>query len=122
MTNGIGGVELAMAGGTNVNMNLAPKGSGLILAPVGYDMSSGADGALATKEYVDDKASTSGSSGTRRVAFTANGSSSFTIGTMANIAGKDYYVSRILAKVTTAFVGCDELVVSDGTSYSNDNN
>ena len=116
VTNGIGGVELAMAGGTNVNMNLAPKGSGLILAPVGYDMSSGADGALATKEYVDDKASTSGSSGTRRVAFTANGSSSFTIGTMANIAGKDYYVSRILAKVTTAFVGCDELVVSDGTS------
>ena len=116
VTNGIGGVELAMAGGTNVNMNLAPKGSGLILAPVGYDMSSGADGALATKEYVDDKASTSGSSGTRRVAFTANGSSSFTIGTMANIAGKDYYVSRILAKVTTAFVGCDELVVSDGTT------
>ena len=116
VTNGIGGVELAMAGGTNVNMNLAPKGSGLILAPNGYDMSSGVDHALATKEYVDDKASTSGSSGTRRVAFTANGSSSFTIGTMANIAGKDYYVSRILAKVTTAFVGCDELVVSDGTT------
>jgi hypothetical protein len=116
VTNGIGGVELAMAGGTNVNMNLAPKGSGLILAPSGYDMSAGADHSLATKEYVDDKASTSGSSGTRRVAFTANGSSSFTIGTMANIAGKDYYVSRILAKVTTAFVGCDELVVSDGTT------
>ena len=116
VTNGTGGVELAMAGGTNVNMNLAPKGSGLILAPNGYDMSSGADHALATKDYVDDKASTSGSSGTRRVAFTANGSSSFTIGTMANIAGKTYYVSRILAKVTTAFVGCDELVVSDGTT------
>ena len=29
---------------------------------------------------------------------------------------KTYYVSRILAKVTTAFVGCDELVVSDGTN------
>jgi len=35
---------------------------------------------------------------------------------MANIAGKTYYVSRISAKVTTAFVGCDELVVSDGTN------
>jgi hypothetical protein len=116
VTNGTGGVELAMAGGTNVNMTLAPKGSGIILAPVGYDMSSAADGALATKEYVDDQSATSGSSGTRRVSFTANGSSSFTIGTMANIAGKTYYVSRVSAKVTTAFVGCDELVVSDGTN------
>ena len=116
VTNGTGGVELAMAGGTNVNMTLAPKGSGIILAPVGYDMSSAADAALATKDYVDDKASTSGSSGTRRVSFTANGSSSFQIGTMANIAGKTYYVSRVSAKVTTAFVGCDELVVSDGTN------
>jgi len=116
VTNGTGGVELAMAGGTNVNMNLAPKGAGIILAPNGYDMSSAADHALATKEYVDDKASTSGSSGTRRVEFTANGSSSFTIGTMANISGKTYYIKRITAKVTTAFVGCDELVVSDGTN------
>lgn len=116
VTNGTGGVELAMAGGTNVNMTLAPKGSGIILAPSGYDMSSAADAALATKEYVDDKASTSGSSGTRRVSFTANGSSSFTIGTMANISGKSYYVSRVLAKVTTPFVGADELIVSDGTN------
>ena len=116
VTNGTGGVELAMAGGTNVNMTLAPKGSGIILAPSGYDMSSAADAALATKEYVDDQSATSGSSGTRRVSFTANGSSSFTIGTMANIAGKTYYVSRVSAKVTTAFVGCDELVVSDGTN------
>jgi hypothetical protein len=35
---------------------------------------------------------------------------------MANIAGKTYYIKRITAKVTTAFVGCDELVVSDGTN------
>jgi len=97
-------------------MNLAPKGSGLVLAPSGYDMSSGADHALASKGYVDTKASESGSSGTRRVSFSANGSSSFTIGTMANTAGKSYYVSRVLAKVTTAFVGCDELVVGDGTN------
>jgi hypothetical protein len=117
ITNGIGGVELAVAGDTtNVNLNLAPKGSGLILAPSAYDMSSGADHALASKGYVDTKASESGSSGTRRVSFSANGSSSFTIGTMANIAGKTYYIKRITAKVTTAFVGCDELVVSDGTN------
>ena len=116
VTNGIGGVELALAGGTNINMNLAPKGSGLVLAPSGYDMSGGADHALASKGYVDDKTATAGAAGTRRVSFTANGSSSFTIGTMANIAGKAYYVSRVLAKVTTAFVGADELVVGDGTN------
>ncbi len=79
-------------------------------------VSSAADEALATKDYVDDKASTSGSSGTRRVSFTANGTSSFQVGTMANTAGKSYYVSRVLVKVTTAFTGADELVVSDGTN------
>ena len=92
------------------------KTTGIILAPSGYDMSSAADEALATKDYVDDKASTSGSSGTRRVSFTANGTSSFQVGTMANTAGKSYYVSRVLVKVTTAFTGADELVVSDGTN------
>jgi len=116
VTNGIGGVELSMAGGTNVNMTLAPKGSGMILAPVGYDMSGAAASSLSTKAYVDSKASESGSSGTRRVSFTANGSSSFTVGTMANIAGKAYYVSRVMAKVTTAFTGADELIVGDGTN------
>ena len=116
VTNGTGGVELAMAGGTNVNMTLAPKGSGIILAPSGYDMSSAADESLATKEYVDSQSATSGSSGTRRVSFTANGTSSFQVGTMANTAGKTYYVSRVLVKVTTAFTGADELVVSDGTN------
>jgi hypothetical protein len=105
-----------MAGGTNVNMNLAPKGSGLVLAPSGYDMSGGVDHALASKGYVDSKAANAGAAGTRRVSFTANGSSSFTIGTMANISGKTYYVSRVTAKVTTPFVGADELVVSDGTN------
>jgi hypothetical protein len=35
---------------------------------------------------------------------------------MANIAGKTYYIKRITAKVSTAFVGCDELIVSDGTT------
>jgi hypothetical protein len=117
ITNGIGGVELAVAGDTAaINLNLAPKGTGLILAPSAYDMSSGVDHALASKGYVDSKAANAGAAGTRRVSFTANGSSSFTIGTMANIAGKTYYVSRVTAKVTTAFVGCDELVVGDGTN------
>ena len=41
--------------------------------------------------------------------------SSFTVGTVP-VSGKSYYVSKITAKVTTAFVGADELIVSDGTN------
>ena len=79
-------------------------------------MSGANDYALATKKYVDDSASSSVDFGIRRVSFTANGSASFTVGTVANVAGKSYYVSKVTAKVTTAFVGADELVVSDGTN------
>ena len=116
-TNGTGGVELASKGtSTDVNITFSPQGDGIILAPNAYDMSGANDYALATKKYVDDSASGSVDFGIRRVSFTANGSASFTVGTVANVAGKSYYVSKVTAKVTTAFVGADELVVSDGTN------
>ena len=51
-----------------------------------------------------------------RTSFAANGSSSFTVGTVANVSGKSYYVSKVTVKVTTAFVGADELLLSDGTN------
>ena len=116
-TNGTGGVELASKGtSTDVNITFSPQGDGIILAPNAYDMSSANDYALATKKYVDDSASGSVDFGIRRVSFTANGSASFTVGTVANVSGKSYYVSKVIAKVTTPFVGADELVVSDGTN------
>ncbi len=116
-TNGTGGVELSAKGdSTDVNITFAPKGDGIILAPNLYDMSGASDYALATKKYVDDAASSSVDFGIRRVSFAANGSSSFTVGTVANVSGKSYYVSKVTAKVTTAFVGADELIVSDGTN------
>ena len=117
MTNGTGGLELSAAGtSTDVNITLAPKGDGLILAPSGYDMSGASQGhALVTKDYVDS--STAGSDDrVLRTAFAANGGSSFTVGSVANVAGKSYYVSKLTVKVTTAFVGADELTVSDGTN------
>lgn len=117
MTNGTGSVQLAGVGSsTDVNMVLAPKGDGLILAPSGYDMSGGAGHALVTKDYVDSSTAGSVDFGVRRVSFAANGASSFTVGTVANVAGKSYYVSKVTVKVTTAFVGADELVISDGTN------
>ena len=38
------------------------------------------------------------------------------MGTVQNVSGKTYYVSEVMVKVTTAFVGADELVISDGTN------
>ena len=117
LTNGTGSVQLAGVGSsTDVNVVLAPKGDGLILAPSGYDMSGASEGhALVTKDYVDS--STAGSDDrVLRTAFAANGGSSFTVGSVANVAGKSYYVSKVTIKVTTAFVGADELTISDGTN------
>lgn len=117
MTNGTGSVQLAGVGSsTDVNMVLAPKGDGLVLAPSGYDMSAGAGTAFVTKDYVDSSTAGSVDFGVRRVSFAANGASSFTVGTVANVAGKSYFVSKVTVKVTTAFVGADELVISDGTN------
>ena len=116
MTNGTGGLELSAAGtSADVNVTLAPKGDGLLLAPAGYDMSAGPGEALVSKAYVDG--STAGSDDrVLRTAFAANGGSSFTVGTVQNVAGKTYYVSKVTVKVTTAFVGADELTISDGTN------
>ena len=116
-TNGTGGLELAAAGSSaDVNITLAPKGDGLVVAPAAYDMSAGGAKAFVTKDYVDAAAAGSVDMGVRRYAFAANGSSSFTIGTVANVAGKTYYVNKVTVKVTTAFAGADELIVTDGSN------
>ena len=116
MTNGTGGLELSAAGtSADINVTLAPKGDGLVIAPAGYDMSAGPSEAFVTKSFVEG--TTAGSDDrVRRVSFAANGSSSFTIGTVQNVAGKTYYVNKVTVKVTTAFVGADELTVTDGTN------
>jgi hypothetical protein len=115
--NGTGGVELHSEGTTaDINITLSPKGDGLVLAPSSYDMSGGGNKAFATKDYVDGAAAGSVDFGVRRVAFAANGSSSFAVGTVANVSGKDYYIARVTVKVTTAFVGADELTISDGSN------
>jgi len=79
-------------------------------------MSAGAGTAFVTKDYVDGSTAGSVDFGVRRVSFAANGGSSFTVGTVSNVAGKTYYVSKVTVKVTTAFVGADELVITDGTN------
>ena len=78
-------------------------------------MSSGGAKAFVTKDYVDN-ANNNVTDNLIRQSFTANGSSSFTVGTLKNVSGRTYYVSRIVMKITTAFVGADELVISDGVN------
>ena len=115
MHNGTGGVELHSEGtSADVNITLAPKGDGLVLAPadttcqVALVRLSLRKTMLTVQQLVHDPV--------LRTSFAANGSSSFTVGTVANVSGKSYYVSKVTVKVTTAFVGADELLLSDGTN------
>lgn len=97
------GPEIAAVGSdTNVDINLAPKGTGLIVAPTGYTTNltaSSEDEALATKGYVD--AAISGN--TDELAFqTVLDGDGGAIGTMAAVSGKEYHITRVTVSVTTA--------------------
>ena len=122
--NGTGGIELAAVGGTEVNLVLAPKTAdksngtgGMVMLPAGteIDFDNSDDMVVSTKKYVDDEIAKVGDNFLRKD-FTANSSSTFTIGNIKDVAGKDYYVKSVTIKITTAFVGCDEITVSDGTN------
>jgi len=122
--NGTGGIELAAVGGTEVNLVLAPKTAdntngtgGMVMLPAGteIDFDNSDDMVVSTKKYVDDEIAKVGDNFLRQD-FTANGSGTFTVGNIKDVAGKDYYVKSVTIKILTAFVGCDEITVSDGTN------
>jgi len=122
--NGTGGIELAAVGGTEVNLVLAPKTAdlsngtgGMVMLPAGteIDFDNSNDMVVTTKKYVDDEIAKVGDNFLRKD-FTANGGSTFTVGNIKDVAGKDYYVKSVTIKILTAFQGCDEITVSDGTN------
>ena len=122
--NGIGGIELAAVGGTEVNLVLAPKTAdlsngtgGMVMLPAGteIDFDNSDDMVVSTKKYVDDEIAKVGDNFIRKD-FTATGPSSFTVGNIKDVAGKDFYVKSVTIKITTAFQGCDEITVSDGAN------
>ena len=116
--NGIGEATISAVGdSTDVDLVLAPKGTGAVLVPAGYDISSAADEAVVNKGYVDSQITEVASNVDPLImrASVGTGSSSVTIGTMSNIAGKTYYVSRITLHVTADF-DVDHMVVTDGTT------
>jgi len=121
--NGIGEATISAVGdSTDVDLVLAPKGTGAVLVPAGYDISSAADEAVVNKGYVDSQITEVASNVDpliMRSSIAADSTNStFNIGTMSNIAGKTYYVSRVTLHVTTDFTGgsIDHMVVSDGTT------
>lgn len=121
--NGIGEATISAVGdSTDVDLVLAPKGTGAVLVPAGYDISSDVDEAVANKGYVDSQVQAVASNVDplimRSVIAADSTNSTFNIGTMSNVAGKTYYVSRITLNVTTDFTGgtVDHMVVSDGTT------
>lgn len=123
ITNGIGETTIAGAGDSaDVNLVLAPKGNGLVVVPAGYDLSTAGDEAVANKGYVDSQVNAVASNVdplVMRAEIAADSAAStFNIGTMNNVAGKTYYVSRVTLHVTGDFTGgsVDHMVVSDGTA------
>jgi len=121
--NGIGEATISATGdSTDVDLVLAPSGAGVVLVPAGYDISTAADEAVANKGYVDSQISEVANNVDplimRSTIAADSTNSTFNIGTMSNVAGKTYYVSRITLHVTTDFSGgsIDHMVVSDGTT------
>lgn len=123
--NGTGGVELAAVGASaEANLVLAPKTAdntngtgGMVMLPAGteIDFDNSDDMVVSTKKYVDDEIAKVGDNFLRKD-FTANGSGTFDIGDIKDVAGKLYYVKSVTIKILTAFVGCDEITVSDGAN------
>jgi len=121
--NGIGEATISAVGdSTDVDLVLAPKGTGAVLVPAGYDISSAADEAVVNKGYVDSQITQVASNVDPLIMRSSiaadSNNSTFNIGTMNNIAGKTYYVSRVTLHVTADFTGgsIDHMVVSDGTT------
>lgn len=122
VTNGVGSAELSAQGDSaDVDLVLAPKGTGAIVVPAGYDITGAADEAVVNKGYVDSTIGTAIDTNVdplvMRAEFTADSTETgFDIGTLANVSGKQYFVSRVTLHVATEFAGVDHMVVSDGTA------
>lgn len=123
VTNGIGDATISAVGdSTDVDLVLAPKGTGAVVVPAGYDISTAGDEAVVNKGYLDSQIGEVANNVDpliiRNTVAADSSNSTINIGTMNNVAGKTYYVSRITLHVTADFAGgsVDHMVVSDGTT------
>lgn len=121
--NGVGSAEIKAAGDSDdVDLVLIPKGTGFVLAPTDYDLSTAPDEAFITKGYVSaavGEVANNVDPLVKRAAFTADSTNtSFAVGTLSNVDGKSYYVSRVTLHVSTELTGSAiaQMVVSDGVT------
>jgi hypothetical protein len=92
---------------TNVSIRLATKGTGLLLAPVGYTANIGSDpDTIVTKKYIDDAIAAGGDSLTRQITLSSGWASSMAIGAaLPNVIGKSVYVERAIVRVISPITG-----------------
>ena len=111
------GVALNTLGSdTDVNLLITPKGDGVINVPASYkDRSEFGTNSLATKEYVDATAATA--TGAIQIFRSALTPATANLGTVNNVAGKAYYIEKVVINVTVAFdASADHFIISDGSN------
>ena len=111
------GVALNTLGSdTDVNLLITPKGDGVINVPASYkDRSEFGTNSLATKEYVDATAATA--TGAIQIFRSALTAATANLGTVNNVAGKAYYIEKVVINVTVAFdASADHFIISDGSN------
>jgi len=112
------GPTLSTTGGdAHINLALSPKGNGVVTVPAGYEALTITDDTLVTKAWVEANVVTVTDDLTLRAAI-GNGATTTAIGTMPNMAGMTYYVSRVYIYVSTAYSGgsIDHVTLTDGTT------
>lgn len=118
--NGVGETVIKGEGAsTDVNIVLAPKGNGFVVAPVGYDLTSAPDEAFITKgsvESITDELARNIDPLVRRATVTTDGTNtSFAIGdVLPVVTGKGYFVSRVVVRVGTDLDSDYEMQVVSG--------
>ncbi|NJO62538.1 MAG: hypothetical protein HC836_31220 [Richelia sp. RM2_1_2] len=96
VTNGNDKVTISNTGSTNGDIVLDPAGTGQVVLPSGYAFVSGQS--LVTKAYVDSQIATTTDELVLRATLNQTGGA---IGTMPNVAGKTYFVDRVVVTVAS---------------------
>ena len=111
VTNGLSGTDpkIAAAGDeTNINIKLAPKGSGLLMVEDGYESNVDSDDALMNRAYTDSRYVRLDQVDDKfiRASIADDGNTTASVGTMPNDSNVSaYYIKSVSIHVTEAFSG-----------------
>jgi len=111
VTNGLSGTDpkIAAAGDeTNINIKLAPKGSGLLMVEDGYESNVNSDDALMNRAYTDSRYVRLDQVDDKfiRASIADDGNTTASVGTMPNDSNVSaYYIKSVTIHVTEAYSG-----------------